>query len=279
MIFLLQHGCFVMTPPDHAIGWPKSPVLANRHHVLPAPVVRSWSVIHSRDGQMKTDGKPGNIVHARGFLRLAVATLAVAASLSTCTNLALGVDLQDDCGPLTNHFGPFNYRDPNFKAERPLVENAHFTPDVERLKAGSTGPIAGDISYTLKVFPNHPRALMSMANLALREKKDKPLYSAYSMSCWLQRAKRFAPEDPQVYAVEGYYLSKLGRKQEAVVAFETAIGMGQESMNTYYNLALVQVDLMNFDDALKNAKKAYELGAPLPGLRDKLRKAGKWVDD
>lgn len=228
---------------------------------------------------MQTARSVTDVVHARWFRCLATATVVATGLLATSLALALGIEVEDDCGPITNHFGPFDYRDPKFKAEHPLVERYHFTANVERLKAGESGHIAGDISYTLKVFPNHPRALMSMANLAMREKADKPLHSAYSMSCWFLRAKRFTPDDAQVYAIEGYYLSKTGRKQEAVLAFQEAIGMGQEAMSTYYNLALVQLDLMDFDNALKNAKKAYQLGAPFPGLRDKLKKAGKWADE
>src|SRR4051812_2402613 len=68
------------------------------------------------------------------------------------------------CGdPFVNHFGPFDYRTASV-ADKTIVERTHFTSETEQLKAGSgTGVPAQDIGYTLRVFPNHPRALLAMS--------------------------------------------------------------------------------------------------------------------
>ena len=42
-----------------------------------------------------------------------------------------------DCGPLRNHFGPFDYRTAS-PEQRRLVEGTHFTPKVESLAGGNT---------------------------------------------------------------------------------------------------------------------------------------------
>ena len=75
------------------------------------------------------------------------------------------------CGdPFHNHFGPYDYRTAT-KAQRDIVESYHFTHAVETLQHGqSTTNIGADIAYTLRVFPNNPRALSAMAELARREK-------------------------------------------------------------------------------------------------------------
>src|SRR5262245_56299958 len=54
--------------------------------------------------------------------------------------------------------GPADYRIASDYLIR-LVENAHFTPDVEMLNRGKSSTVGGDLAYTLRVFPNHPRAL------------------------------------------------------------------------------------------------------------------------
>ena len=72
------------------------------------------------------------------------------------------------CGVLQNAYGPFDYRDPVSKRDNlPIVESFHFTPDVESLRHGRSGSVLGDLRYTLRAFPNHHRALKSMARYGL----------------------------------------------------------------------------------------------------------------
>jgi tetratricopeptide (TPR) repeat protein len=47
-----------------------------------------------------------------------------------------------------------------------------------------------------------------------------------------------------------------------------------KSAEINYFLGLVLLDLKDWDEAQARARKAYELGHPLPGLRDRLAKAG-----
>lgn len=180
-----------------------------------------------------------------------------------------------DCGFLTNHFGPFDYRSAR-PADINIVETRHFTPMVEQLKGGQSGYIAGDISYTLGVFPNHPRALNSIANLSLREKRPKPEHSQYSVHCWFDRAIRFRPDDSQVRMIYAVYLSKVGKPKEALEQLEAAERGDSDNANFNYNIGLVYFDLKNYEKSLHFAHRAYELGFPLPGLRNKLKRAGKW---
>src|SRR5437867_1540176 len=67
-----------------------------------------------------------------------------------------------DCGnPFQNAYGPFDYRTATGD-QKTIVEAHHFTSEVESLHAGITGSIGAEIDYTLRAFPNHPRALMAM---------------------------------------------------------------------------------------------------------------------
>jgi tetratricopeptide (TPR) repeat protein len=181
------------------------------------------------------------------------------------------------CGPLKNAFGPFDYRVAPLDT-RDVVESHHFTPEVESLIKGHTGVIGGDIDYTLRAFPNHPRALLAMMNLSFKEKTTKPRGSSYSVECWFDRAERFHPDDGVVQMLYGIYLLKLGRTSDAIKRFEAAEATADGDPNLYYNLGLAYFDLKKYDKALSYAHKAYALNFPLPGLREKLKRAHAWKD-
>lgn len=181
------------------------------------------------------------------------------------------------CGSLQNTFGPFDYR--TNKDKLPIVERFHFTPDVENLRKGaSTDRIGGDISYTLRAFPNHTRALLAMSRLAQREKTNRPRGSTYTVDCWFERAIRFRPEDADVRMTHGIYLAQTGRKGEAAKMLESAASLGASGANFHYNMGLIYADIGRYDEALAHAHKAYSMGFPLPGLKNKLQRAGKWRD-
>src|SRR4051812_47506028 len=84
-------------------------------------------------------------------MRLASGVVLLLTLFVSCTAFAQG------CGSLANPYGPFDYRTSKDKLD--IVEGAHFTPDVETLRSGSTGSLGADIDYTLRTSPNHHRAL------------------------------------------------------------------------------------------------------------------------
>ena len=64
--------------------------------------------------------------------------------------------------------------------------------------------------------------------------------------------------------------------REAVEKFEHALDLNPDDINAHYNLGLAFFDLKEYDKANEQAQTSYALGAPLPGLRDKLMRAGAW---
>lgn len=209
----------------------------------------------------------------RSLLRHPLLCLSAAALLSPLS--ALG---DTSCGSLSNgDNGPYDYYSPP-PNKLHIVESAHFTARVASLQGGSSvqGGAGADISYTLQVFPNHPRALMSMANLEFKEKTPKPAGSRYSVPCWFDRALSFRPEDTQVHMIYGVYLLKKGKQSDAITHLEEAASKVTDNGNLHYNLGLAFFQLKNFEKSLEHAKKAQELGFDLPGLRNKLEKAGMW---
>jgi uncharacterized protein (TIGR02996 family) len=183
----------------------------------------------------------------------------------------------EQCGPLNNGYGPYDYRVD--KAHLPVVENNHFAPGVEKLIAGQNGTIGSDIDYTLRAFPNHPRALMAMAKFGRKMKNDRVIGATYPIPCYFERAVRFRPDDGVVRILYADFLMKRGETTEALTQVQAAEQLAGQSADMHYNIGLAYLELKDYPKSLEHAHTAYRLGFPLPGLRNRLERAGKWAAD
>lgn len=173
--------------------------------------------------------------------------------------------------------GPLDYRTTP-QNEIDFVEMRHFPEHVERLVRGEKGTIAGDIAYTLRVFPNHPRALRSAAELTRRNGGSMPQDMHYSIACWFDRAIAYRPDDAQVRVVYAFELVRAKKLAEAKPQVEMAEKLAKGNPTVHYNVGLLYFELKDYERSMANAKIAYESGFNLPGLKDKLTKAGQWKD-
>lgn len=164
-----------------------------------------------------------------------------------------------------------------------LVENFHFNSDVEMLVDGMTGPLPTDIHYTLKHFPNHYRALHSMAKWHLQnpnpdDEECDCLRWLLPAECYFTRAITFRPRDPMLYYILGIYLHQSGELDRSFEAYSDAAKLGLNAAEFHYNFGLLLVDQGNYELAREYAKRAYTNGVPFPGLRNKLQRVGEWRD-
>ncbi|MCZ2439614.1 MAG: hypothetical protein LC119_05500, partial [Burkholderiales bacterium] len=150
------------------------------------------------------------------------------------------------CGPMKAGYGPWDYRKDRGEPLR-LVEGAHFPAQVEALIRGNRGYLGGDIDYTLRAFPNHHRALISMTRYAERTKQDPPPHMRFTVECWYERAIRFAKDDPIVRMLYAQYLQSKARREEALAQLEVATGLAGDNPMTHYNAGLVYVELKQYD--------------------------------
>jgi len=186
---------------------------------------------------------------------------------------------QTNCGPLSREgqFGPFDYRTDRSKLD--VVESHHFTPVVEALIRGSTNTLPGaDLDYTLRAFPNHHKALLSMVRYGEKMKSPHPSGTGYPVECYFERALRFRPEDTVVRMIYATYLFKISRTPDALQQLAKATKDAGDNPFTHYNIGLIYFDLKEYDEALAQAYKAIELGFPRTVLRDQLQSVGKWVE-
>ncbi len=180
------------------------------------------------------------------------------------------------CGPLSaGHYGPYDYRKSG-TFDLNIVERAHFTPDVEAGVKGNTSYLGQDLNYTLRSVPNHPRALSTLSQIAVRKKTLKIDHMMYPVECYFDRALRFAPDDGVVKGIYGSYLHSVGRSNESLRMLQAAVELLPADPTVNYNLGLVYFALKDYSAAMRHARVAYDLGFPLPGLKNKLAKVGKW---
>lgn len=93
----------------------------------------------------------------------------------------------------------------------------------------------------------------------------------------LRKAIAADQTEPSAYSA----LAVFYRKQKKLeLARDTLLegdrAVGGASAEIHYNLGLIYLDLGNADAALASAQTAYRLGYPLPGLRNRLQRLGKW---
>jgi tetratricopeptide (TPR) repeat protein len=182
------------------------------------------------------------------------------------------------CGSLANAYGPLDYRTERGNPLH-LVESAHFTPEVEALIRGknSSGP-GGDIDYTLRAYPNHHRALVSVLRWTERAKSPVLPGLARPAECYFERAVRWRPDDAVARMLYAKFLYMYKRPGEAVPQLEIAASNAETSPLTQFNVGLVYFEGGDHERALVQAHKALALGYARPELRERLQQAGKWQE-
>lgn len=93
----------------------------------------------------------------------------------------------------------------------------------------------------------------------------------------LQQAIRLHPKYANAYSSLAIVYDDIGRKKEAIEALtqgNSATDGG--SAEIHYLLGLMLVEQGDIDAAVVQAKEAYERGYPLPGLKRKLERLGRW---
>ena len=132
-----------------------------------------------------------------------------------------------------------------------------------------------NLTYTIDRTPQqHPMYLQilirfAQAHRGLRHHERAALY--------LRQAVRLFPKSPTPYAALGDHLYKTGQFADARdILLEGNAATDGASAEIHYFLGLTSIALGDYDAALEQAREAYSRGYPLPGLRDKLKSAGRW---
>jgi tetratricopeptide (TPR) repeat protein len=205
--------------------------------------------------------------------------LAIGLSIfGPCIAMADPGMLAAGCGnPFDNGaIGPWDYQSSYDREHHlPIIERYHFNREVETLVKGQTSVyILQDLDYVLRAFPGHHRALASLLRYAPNRLPDEKKY--LPTECYFQRAIVFAKNDATAFLVYGVYLASNDKALEAKKLYLAALELNRDYAEAHYNLGLLYVKEKEFELAVESAKKAYELGFPLQGLKRQLEEAGVW---
>ena len=192
----------------------------------------------------------------------------------------VGADLKGlPCSGKGQGYGPYDYTKANERSKIPVVEEHHFTPEVENHISGKSGYIENDLDYTLRAVPNHHRALLSAIRYQLKLnkkqlKRNDPLEAP--MECYLQRAIHFSPSDAATVSLYAYYLKGIGQLEKATDLYQKALTIAPDNAKIQYAYSLLLIELKQYDKALEYAKKAYTHDKTPEALKNKLIKLGVW---
>jgi len=151
------------------------------------------------------------------------------------------------------------------------VERHHLGIGEDELKAKHYIAARSDFQFILNYYPNHPRVLLLMAELCETWKSPK-----CDLDEVFNRAIARNPNIPATFVIIGIHQERTKRIPAAIESFKRALAIDPNSVNANYNIALAYLDSGQFELANEHAQKAYALGAPPPGLRDRLKSAGHW---
>lgn len=231
----------------------------------------------------KMPGAPNPMTYRKAALPALALSLAVALAFSLAAAPASAEEQRriavtpEGCGEPHNLYGPFDYRTAQAN-QRFIVENAHFTRGVETLTKSGTGSFGHDIGYALAVFPNHPRAILTMERLAAKQKSDPPEGADMTVECYYARGMLFSPDDLVFRMLYVSYLTRRDRLDEAHRFLAYVVEQSPESPLTQFNAGLLYFDMKDYDKALVQAHRAMALGMTRTDLRDRLNSVGRWKD-
>jgi tetratricopeptide (TPR) repeat protein len=151
------------------------------------------------------------------------------------------------------------------------VEAYHLEQGDQKFRAGSYDAALGEFEFILGEYPNHPRALLLLAEMCTKWKSSR-----CDVDGLFERAVEVNPRVAGTYVVRGLYYHRTGRLDNAIASYNRALELDPNSLNANYNLGLAYFDQKQYARANEAAQRAYLNGAPLPGLRNKLQGVGAW---
>ena len=151
----------------------------------------------------------------------------------------------------------------------------HLDPAISRMDNGQYNLyVLSDLEFLLRRWPNHHLALQALVRFEAGGGRPSPQRPT---TCYFELAQRFAPDDVNILILRGIYFHGKGEYGMAEAAWLGALQINAGSPDAHYSLGLLYFNTGRTDDALEHAIAAYDAGYPLPGLKNKLVKAGKWT--
>jgi Flp pilus assembly protein TadD len=172
---------------------------------------------------------------------------------------------------------PWAQQIPRAQIERARQELGDAVFGDKELRAFYLRTATSETTFTLtRLPPDTPMIVPVTTNLALIKYAEGKFDEAIEL---LERVAAQKPEEPMTYSA----LATLYRERKRLDLARDVLLRGDKmvegrSAEIQYNLGLVLLELGDIEEAQIAARKAYELGYPLPGLRNKLKRMGHSID-
>lgn len=152
-------------------------------------------------------------------------------------------------------------------------EEHHLRKAMMQMRSGNTHLfeyVKQDLQYMLIRWPNHPKALQLVTDLAIQTKDP-----SYAIK-WFDKAVDAYPSVYQTHTLYGIYFYRIKKYDKATAEFRTAVKLNPDSSETNYNLGLALFAEHKYKQANRYAQRAYTRGYPLEGLRSQLKDVNAW---
>jgi len=164
----------------------------------------------------------------------------------------------------------FHATDANSLLRIRVVEQYHWEPGLQAERRTQFVDAYGSWDFILRWVPNHVPALRKMMDLVILHKRPDLVIP------YLEEAVSFCPSCTDVAILYGIYYQRVGQPDKAIEKYKKALETNAYSIDAHYNLGLALIEKGKLAEANEHAQLAYEYGHRLPGLRNKLQKAGAW---
>jgi tetratricopeptide (TPR) repeat protein len=152
----------------------------------------------------------------------------------------------------------------------------HTNPAIDEMKTGSLyRSVKANLDFSLRHSPNHHIALQTLVKYEYLGGKD---WDFPETGCYLAWAVEYAPDDPEVRFIGGYYLWVKKDLGPAEQWYEKALEINPGWIDARYNLGLIYFEQEKYAMSLQQAEVIYSLGYPFDGLRQKLEQLGYRIE-
>jgi Flp pilus assembly protein TadD len=145
-----------------------------------------------------------------------------------------------------------------YTEKKPDNSFGHYMLGLSAWKDGQLDVAEGEFQKSLTLDPTHEKSCLNLARVLLEGHRPSEALTV------LDRAVEIDSTSGSAYRLKGNALGDLGRTDEAVAAYQSAIQLDPEDAWSMNNLAFIRIQQGRYDDALPALARATELRKDVP---------------
>jgi Flp pilus assembly protein TadD len=145
-----------------------------------------------------------------------------------------------------------------YTERKPDNSFGHYMLGLSAWKDGRIDVAEGEFQKSLTLDPNHQKSCLNLARVLLQGHRPTEALTV------LERALEIDSTSSAAFRLKGNALGDLGRSDEAVAAYQSAIQLDPEDAWSMNNLAFIEIQQGHYDEALPALARATELRKDVP---------------